>query len=133
RRYSVERGIVTHWEVGNETDIGEQGGTPFLIPAPADYAEFYEMTIRPILEAFPEAKVGGPAACWVDNEPLPGLSQHCARTGTRLDFLSWHLYSDDPSRHASGVEKAARLLEGFPGKRPERMVTEWSKGFDRVS
>src|SRR5712692_4745238 len=28
QRYSVERQIVTHWEVGNETDIGEAGGTP---------------------------------------------------------------------------------------------------------
>jgi hypothetical protein len=62
RRYSVERPLVTHWEVGNETDIGENGGCPYLIPDPKDYFEYYKMTIQPILEAFPGAKVGGPAS-----------------------------------------------------------------------
>lgn len=133
RRYSVEQPLVTHWEVGNETDIGEAGGTPHLIPDPAEYHEFYRMTIEPILQAFPEARVGGPAACWVENEPLPGFVARCRQDGTRLDFVSWHLYHDDPARHAAGVAKARALLAGFPSPPPELMVTEWNKGFDRVS
>lgn len=133
RRYSVERPLVTHWEVGNETDIGEAGGTPFLIPDPADYFAFYQMTIAPILRAFPAARVGGPAACWVDHQPLPGFVERCRQTGAPLHFISWHLYHDDPARHASGAEKARKLLANFPGELPELMVTEWSKGFDRVS
>jgi hypothetical protein len=133
KRYSVDKPIVTHWEIGNETDIGESGGSPYLIPDPADYAEHYRMTIKPIREAFPSAKVGGPASCWVDNEPLPGLIKACRETGTPLDFISWHCYHDDPARHALGVKNAKALLEGFPGRRPEMLVTEWSKSFDRVS
>ena len=31
------------------------------------------MTVAPILKTFPAARVGGPAACWVENEPLPGF------------------------------------------------------------
>jgi len=69
----------------------------------------------------------------VTNEPLPGLVKHCRESGTRLDFISWHLYSDDPAQHARGVELGKQLLEGFPGKRPEMLVTEWSKSFDAVS
>jgi xylan 1,4-beta-xylosidase len=133
RRYSVERPIVTHWEIGNETDIGESGGTPYLIPDPDAYFAFYRMTIPPILATFPEVKVGGPAACWVENQPLPGLVERCRASGTPLHFVSWHLYSDDPARHASGVEKARQLLADFPGELPEMMVTEWSKSFDPVS
>jgi hypothetical protein len=133
RRYSVTKPVVTYWEVGNETDIGEYGGCPFLVPDPNDYFEFYRMTIKPILRAFPAARVGGPASCWVDNEPLPGLVKLCRETGTRLDFISWHLYHDDPRRHALGVEKAKALLAGFPRTRPEMLVTEWSKSFDPVS
>jgi xylan 1,4-beta-xylosidase len=133
KRYSVDRPLVTHWEIGNETDIGESGGTPFLIPDPEAYTQFYRMTLPPILEAFPAAKVGGPAACWVENEPLPGFVERCHRSGTRLDFVSWHLYHDDPARHAAGVEKARALLAGFPAPRPELLVTEWNKGFDRIS
>jgi hypothetical protein len=132
-RYSAAKPIVTHWEIGNETDIGENGGCPYLIPDPDDYFEYYRMTTHPILEACPSAKVGGPASCWVDNEPLPGLIERCRRTGVRLDFVSWHLYHDDPARHADGVEKAKALLAAGAGQRPEMMVTEWSKSFDRVS
>jgi hypothetical protein len=49
KRYSVDKPIVTHWEIGNETDIGENGGCPYLIRDVADYAEYYRMTIDPIL------------------------------------------------------------------------------------
>ena len=133
KRYSVDKRIVTHWEVGNETDIGENGGSPYLIPDPKDYFEYYSNTVKAVLGAWPAAKVGGPAACWVDNEPLPGLVKLCRETGTRLDFISWHLYSDDASRHAIGVEKAKELLRDYPGPRPEMFVTEWSKSFDKLS
>jgi len=133
RRYSVERPIVTHWEIGNEVDIGEWGGCPYLIKDPADYAEYYRMTIQPILEAFPRAKVGGPANASVDNPPLAGFIEHCRRAGTRLDFISHHLYSDDPRQHADCVRKARALLAGFPGRAPETMVTEFSPGFEPTS
>ncbi|MCC6446921.1 MAG: hypothetical protein IT210_26145 [Armatimonadetes bacterium] len=133
RRYSRERGIVSHWEIGNETDIGESGGSPYLIPDPGDYFEFYRTAIEPIRRAAPGAEVGGPAACWIDNEPLPGFVARCKASGTPLNFVSWHIYNDDASRHALGVEKAKRLLADYPGPRPEMMVTEWSKSFDPVS
>jgi xylan 1,4-beta-xylosidase len=133
KRYSVERPIVTHWEVGNETDIGESGGCPYLIKDPDDYTEYYRMTIEPILAAFPAAKVGGPAVADGDGALLPGFIRRCREGRIRLDFVSWHLYADDPRRHARLVEKYKGLLEGFPGGRPELFVTEWNKGFDPVS
>jgi hypothetical protein len=127
RRYSLERPIVTHWEIGNETDIGEDGGCPYLIPRPEDYAEYYAMTVKPILEVFPKAKVGGPAVASVFNEPLRGLIDFCRRTGTQLDFLSWHLYHSDPALHASHTRHVQALLDGYPGTRPELMVTEFNR------
>jgi xylan 1,4-beta-xylosidase len=128
RRYSVEKRIVTYWESANEPDIGEYGGCPFRLKSPEEIYEFYAMTIKPVLEVFPEAKVGGP--CPADNRlVLPFLDQ-CAQHGTRLDFVSWHLYEDDPAVHRSIAEKIAQRLESFPGKRPETMVNEWNKGFD---
>jgi hypothetical protein len=134
KRYSVDKPIVTHWEVGNETDIGENGGCPYLIRDPADYAEFYRMTIEPILAAFPGAKVGGPAVADADGPLLPGFIGRCAADDTRLDFVSWHVYSGDPDRHAALVTKYRTLLDDkFPCGRPEMFVTEWNKGFERVS
>ena len=132
-RYSVQRPIVSHWEILNEPDIGENGGTPFLISDPRSYFAFYRFTVDAILRANPEAKVGGPAATFAGSEPLPGLIEECKRTGVQLDFVSWHRYDDDPKSHAAGVEQVKKRLLGFPGHRPGTMVTEWSKSFDPVS
>ncbi|MCK4284181.1 MAG: hypothetical protein KAX44_07675 [Candidatus Brocadiae bacterium] len=126
RRYSVQRPLVTHWEIGNEPDIGEHGGCPYLITDPEEYGEYYAMTVRPIPEVFPEARVGGPALADVRHQLLPGLVEFCRRTGTQLDFVSWHLYTDSPAQHAECVRAARCALDGFAGPRPELMVTEWS-------
>lgn len=133
KRCSVEKPIVTYWEVANEPDIGEAGGTPFLIQDPKEYCEFYKITIEPILKACPTAKVGGPALASVNSPLLEGLVNFCRETGTKLDFVSWHLYSDDPDLHAQGVEKAKTLLEDFPGKKPEILITEWNRNISDVS
>jgi hypothetical protein len=134
KRYSVDKSIVTHWEIGNETDIGENGGCPYLIRDVGDYAEYYRMTIEPILATFPGAKVGGPAVADAGGPLLAAFIERCAADRTRLDFVSWHLYSDDPDRHAGLVTKYRKLLdEKFPDRRPEMFVTEWNKGFERVS
>lgn len=125
RRYSVEKPIVTHWEIGNEPDIGEAGGSPYLIAAPRAYAEYYTLTSQSILEAFPQARIGGPAMAALLAEPLPGLIKHCRQTGTQLDFISWHLYHSDPGRHAYQVAVARQLCADL-SHRPELMVTEWS-------
>jgi len=127
RRYSVERPIVTHWEIGNEPDIGENGGCPYLITDPEEYGEYYSMTIRPILETFPEARVGGPALADIHSAMLPGFIDYCRRTGTQLDFISWHLYSSEIGLHAELVRLAKSLLRDYPDPKPELMVTEWNR------
>lgn len=133
RRYSVERQLVTHWEIGNEPDIGESGGCPYLITDPADYLEYYKMTTQAILHAFPQARVGGPAVADAGGNYLPEFIRLCREQKVRLDFISWHLYSDDTRAHAKLAEKYATLLSNFPGTRPQMLVTEWCKGFDPIS
>jgi xylan 1,4-beta-xylosidase len=133
KRYSVDRHLVTYWEIGNETDIGEDGGCPYLIRDPKDYAEFYAMTVGPIVATFPQAKVGGPAVANAASDYLPKFLDLCRDDHLRLDFISWHVYSDNPDGHAELVEKFAKALEPFGKNRPEMLVTEWNKGFDPVS
>lgn len=127
RRYSVERPIVTHYEIGNEPDIGESGGCPYLITDPEAYGEYYEMTVRPILEAFPQAKVGGPAAAGIYSDVFAGLVPYCRRAEVPLDLLSWHAYDSVPSAQAHYVRFARALAAGSSGKRPALMLTEWNK------
>jgi len=133
KRYSIDKPIVTYWEIGNETDIGENGGCPYLITDPADYVQYYKMTIEPILKTFPDAKIGGTAVANAGGNYLPRFIDFCLKEKLRLDFISWHLYSDSPEAHAGLVTKYKKLLEPFGTKRPEMLVTEWSKNFDPIS
>jgi hypothetical protein len=87
------------------------------------------------LATFPEAKIGGPAVADAAGRLPMEFIERCVTDQTRLDFVSWHCYSDDPATHAAHVIRYRKLLaEKFPvGKRPEMLVTEWSKGFEPVS
>lgn len=134
KRYSVHRPIVTYWEIGNEPDIGENGGSPYYFRAAEQYNEFYRMTIEPILAVFPEAKVGGPALAHAGNAMMLELIRYCRETGCRLDFVSWHFYDNDPHLHQQWVKTIKGYLdELLPSARPEMLVTEWNKMFDPVS
>jgi xylan 1,4-beta-xylosidase len=128
RRYSVERSIVTHWENVNEPDIGEWGGCPYHISSIEDLHEFYVMLLKPILEAYPEAKVGGP--CLARYEAVPSFVDLCAKNQTRLDFVSYHCYVDDPSSHYQIAKILGEKIKDYPGRRPELMINEWNKGFE---
>ena len=125
-RYSVEKQIVTHWEIGNEPDIGEAGGSPYLMTDPQVYHAYYAATVKPITEVFPQGVIGGPAAANLLDEPLPGFIELCRQNGTQLDFLSWHLYHNDPGRHAYQVSVAKRLCAGLDYP-VDLFVTEWAK------
>jgi len=127
RRYSVERRVVTHWGVGNEVDIGEQGGCPYLIPDPDDYNAYYEMTVGAIRRACPGARVGGPSAADGRHAVIGGLAGFCESRGLPLDFVAWNCYSDDPARHAGLVAHNAGLVGHCTRTRPQLVVTEWNK------
>lgn len=130
KRYSVEKRIVTHWEYANETDIGETGGCPFLIPAAEENYEFYKMLIKPVLKAFPAAKVGGPAAAGVRDTMFREFVGLCRENGTPLDFVSWHCYHSDPAVHRALIEYAAQCVSIFGEKKPELVFNEINMGFD---
>lgn len=127
KRYSVEKKIVTHWEIGNEMDSPDGGGAPYHIKEPKDYIEYYKMAIKPILEVFPTAKVGGSACTERDKDTIPALVNYCGKTGLQLDFVSWHTYGNDSEYHNSLVKYYSEAAAGFPGRRLEIMVTEFNK------
>lgn len=133
KRYSVDQPLVTHWEIGSATDLGEAGGSPFLIKDSREFFEFYRGITEPLLRTFPAAKVGGPGVSWMENQPLPGLIEQCRQNGTRLDFVSWHVNADTPAQHVTSVKKARALLTDFPGAAPEIMITEMNKSPDLLS
>ena len=126
-RYSVEKPIVTHWEHANEGDIGWWGGCPFRFGSVEESFEFYQMLIKPILEAFPQAKVGGP--CPASSSQVTGFVELCARHGAQLDFVTYHGYTSDLESYRSVSKELSAVLDKLPGQRPELMMDEWNQDF----
>jgi xylan 1,4-beta-xylosidase len=126
-RHYKERGIkIRYWEVGNEVDIGEDGGCPFRFK-PESYVRFYQHTADAILRADPDAHVGGPAVANVRSPILPALIDAAAATNSLpLHFISWHIYSGDPKSVRGTIDYAKGLLAKHPALKPETFLDEWN-------
>jgi xylan 1,4-beta-xylosidase len=123
---------VAAWEVCNEPDIGEMGGTPHYFRNAADYNELYTHTVHGLLRGDPVAQVGGPAVASADSFLVEGLIGHCATNHVPLHFLSWHLYSDSPAAHAANIAKQRARLARFPQLRDVKLfISEWNMDLGR--
>jgi xylan 1,4-beta-xylosidase len=126
-RHYQQRGTnIRYWEIGNEVDIGEDGGCPFRFK-PDSYVRFYKHTVDAILRVDPNARVGGPALANVHSPILPALIEAAAATnGFPLQFISWHIYSSDPKAVRGTIDYAKSLLAKHPGLKPETFLDEWN-------
>ena len=121
-----ERGLKgLYWEVGNEGDIGESGGSPYRF-TPENYVRYYRHTVAAILKADPSARVGGPAVASWKSPILPALIAFCAKEKVPLSFVSWHIYNSDPKAIQATIESVHGLLAKYPSLHPETMLDEWN-------
>lgn len=122
-----ERGSeIRYWEVGNEVDIGEDGGCPFRFK-PDSYVRFYKHTADAVLRGDPEARVGGPALANVRSPIFPALLEAAAATNTLpLHFVSWHIYNSNPTSVRGTIDYAKGLLAKHPQLKPETFLDEWN-------
>ncbi len=125
RHYQTRSSGITYWEVGNEPDIGEDGGCPYLFK-PDSYRRYYEHTTAAILRADPHAKVGGPALASCKSPILPALLDLCSGGKVPLHFVSWHIYNSDPAAIRGTVEDVKGLLKKYPSLQPETVLDEWN-------
>jgi hypothetical protein len=122
---------VQYWEIGNEPDIGEQGGCPYLATTPGDYLQWYTHTSKAIKAADPSAKVGGAAearCCPYGQSTGMVLLEHCAAGNAPLDFFSWHAYGGGGG-NTSYIKSL--LSTQFPSlSNIETLITEWNSSID---
>lgn len=130
--YKQRGSDIRYWEIANEPDIGENGGCPYLF-TPEGYARYYEHTARAIRHASPSAKVGGPALADPDSQILPFLLKTVDAKRLPLDFVSWHIYSSDPLKIRSTIERKKELLQKFPNLHPETFLDEWNMSLSHPS
>ncbi|SPE17679.1 putative Xylan 1,4-beta-xylosidase [Candidatus Sulfotelmatomonas gaucii] len=114
-----------YWEVGNEGDIGELGGSPYRF-TPEDYVRYYRHTAAAILRADPKAHVGGPALASCRSAILPALLSAADGDRLPLSFVSWHIYSSDPKAIQTTIEYVKDLLAQHPSLHPETILDEWN-------
>jgi xylan 1,4-beta-xylosidase len=118
------------WEVWNEPDIEYWKGTP------EEYFKLYDFSVDAVLRALPEARIGGPDSTGPASpkaaEFLRQFLEHCARgknyasgkTGSRLDFISFHP-KGAPKWHGdhvqmgiahqlAAIEQGFRIVASFP-------------------
>ncbi len=125
-RHYKDRGAgIRYWEVGNEPDIGEDGGCPYRF-TPENYLPYYQHTVAAILRADPDAKVGGPAVANYRSPILPALIEFGAAGKAPLHFVSWHIYNSDPARVRETIDYVQGLLRKHPGLTVETFLDEWN-------
>jgi hypothetical protein len=125
KHYRDRGGAGWYWEIGNEPDIGEDGGCPYRFK-PASYLRYYQHTAAAIRRADPRAKVGGPALAGWRSPILPALLDFCAAGNAPLDFVSWHIYSSDPLAIRATITGVRDLLGKRPQLHPETILDEWN-------
>ncbi len=114
-----------YWEVGNEGDIGESGGSPYRF-TPENYVGYYRHTIEAVLRADPTAHVGGPAMAGWKSPILPALIAYCDKENVPLNFVSWHIYDSDPKAIEDTVKSVKALLGQHPAVHAETILDEWN-------
>ena len=132
-QFSPEEVRTWYFEVWNEPDA-----KAYFLGDLKQFLTLYDHTVTGAVRAFPDIRIGGPGGAgngWV----LP-LVEHCAKgknaatgnTGTRLDFVSWHIYCSGTGTPDFRVIRRSILqvddrLKRFPefAKLP-RFITEFS-------
>jgi hypothetical protein len=125
-KHYADKGLSgLYWEVGNEGDIGESGGSPYRF-TPENYVRYYRHTIEAILRADPTAKVGGPAVANYKSEILPALIAFCDKEKVPLNFVSWHIYNSDPKAIERTIVAVKAMLAQHPALHVETILDEWN-------
>jgi xylan 1,4-beta-xylosidase len=136
-RHCVQRygnAEVENWrfEVWNEPNIGFWAGSQ------EQYFELYKQSVQAIKSVDENLQVGGPATAQLDW--IPDLIQYCAGKGLPLDFVSSHVYPNDPQDHIfgrdhmysyeevipRGVAQVKQQVESSAMPRLPMWITEWS-------
>ena len=127
RHCNVEKKYgIQYWEVGNEVDIGESGGSPYKF-TPDEYTQFYKHTADAILQADPQAKVGGPALANYHSPIGTALIKYCGQGKAPLSFFSWHIYNSHPDVYVKSIRMFKSELARYPRlNQVEMVIDEWN-------
>ena len=122
---------IAYWEIWNEPE-----NRPVMWTGTEEqFLDLYAVTARRLRREFPTIKLGGPGFGYYGRfeggEFRPSafcaaFLDRCRREDLPLDFLSWHVYTDDPAELAQRARAMRRLLDAQGFTRTESHLNEWN-------
>jgi hypothetical protein len=128
---------VTYFEVGNEVDLlmpvgpNQFAGVFWTGTAPEWIATYQAIASEVTLDgSLPAVKIGGGSFAMPSYESSPTYVEQflsaADAASTRLDFLSYHSYSDDPQGHRQTLQTIDTFLRAT-SLTPELINGEWGR------
>jgi len=125
KRYSVDQKINgIYYEVWNEPDLF--GGWHYNNDP--NYLTLYAKTAQAVATGAPGSnyKLGGPATTAYYNNWIKALFKFTSDQHLRLDFVSWHKYSLNPTDYDREFDDLNSILSEYPQYfNIERLITEF--------
>lgn len=113
---------IEYWEIWNEVENHKMWpGTP------EQYYELYRAAATALRALDPKLKIGG-YACGggVFNDLTFGYLEYCRTHNLPLDFLSWHVYPNNPLRPLSMGKRVRAMLDEYGFTGAESHLNEWN-------
>ena len=121
-RYGKAEVATWYWELWNEPDISYWRGTP------EEYNHLYDVTAAAVKRALPDARVGGPATTGPASPKaaafLDQFLEHCAKSGSPLDFITYHAKGQPRAtdghvrmglaKQLSDIERGFEIVNKYP-------------------
>jgi xylan 1,4-beta-xylosidase len=119
-----QKANIKYWEIWNEPD-----GHPlvFWAGSPESFYQLYETTTRKLKALDPSLKLGGPAIA--GSIPfLEGFLKYEHEHHVPVDFVSWHIYTQNPHEVAQRARDVHALMAKYDFLGAENIVDEWNYG-----
>ena len=132
KRYGIKEVEGWKFEVWNEPNISFWAGSQ------GDYFELYKQSATAVKRVDKRIAVGGPSTAQLDW--IPELIQYCDMQNVPIDFVSTHVYPDDPQKKLfgqdhlypfeqvipRGLERVKHQVESSKMPKLPVWLTEWS-------
>ena len=130
---------ITHIEVGNEPDLIDGGAQPLPFFWTGSRAQFISMYNAIAVDIAADAQISGlvqlgaGSFAFQTHEPTPFFAvdflADVAANSTRLDFVSYHSYSDDPLDHFASCQRLTTVMSLLSLSKPV-VNAEWGRALD---
>lgn len=113
---------IEYWEIWNEPDLKNK----CWIGSDESYFELYEVASKYLKAQHPEIKVGGCAVTAPTTEYTDKFLQYVKKTGSPLDFFSYHGYIHTPEGARDNANVASAKLDKYGFTGVEEIYDEWN-------